>query len=56
VSLGPSAVADSQPVFVNGEFIANVAPKAMTKDDIKRMIENFRKAAENAKLAGYDGL
>ena len=28
----------------------------MTKDDIKTLIEYFRKGAENAKEAGFDGL
>lgn len=30
--------------------------RAMTHDDIKRTIEDYRKAAENAKKAGFDGV
>jgi len=30
--------------------------RAMTKEDIKRTIEDYRKAAENAKKAGFDGV
>ena len=31
-------------------------PRAMTVQDIKRTVEDFRKAAENAKAAGFDGV
>lgn len=31
-------------------------PKAMTKDDIKMVVEEFRNAAENARQAGFDGV
>ncbi|WP_100656098.1 alkene reductase [Alteromonas flava] len=31
-------------------------PRAMTKDDIARTIEDYRKAADNAKQAGFDGV
>lgn len=31
-------------------------PRAMTLDDIKRTVEDYRKAAENAKIAGFDGV
>lgn len=31
-------------------------PKAMTKDDINKVIQNFKTAARNAHLAGFDGI
>jgi N-ethylmaleimide reductase len=31
-------------------------PSVMTIEDIKRTVEDFRKAAENAKTAGFDGI
>jgi N-ethylmaleimide reductase len=33
-----------------------VTPREATHDDLKRVVEAFRKAAENAKLAGFDGV
>ncbi|MEO0464655.1 MAG: alkene reductase [Pseudomonadota bacterium] len=33
-----------------------VAARAMTKDDIERTIADYRRAAENAKKAGFDGV
>ncbi|WP_394730791.1 alkene reductase [Altererythrobacter sp. GH1-8] len=32
------------------------AARAATKDDIKRIVEDYRKAAANAKAAGFDGV
>lgn len=31
-------------------------PKAMSKEDIERTVNDFRKASENAKAAGFDGV
>ena len=39
--------------FSNLEY---TVPKEMTQDDIKKLIEEFRQAAENSKLAGFDGV
>lgn len=34
----------------------HVVPKEATADDIKGVLAQFRKAAENAKKAGFDGI
>ena len=34
----------------------HAVPKAATKEDIDRIIQDFRKGAENAKEAGFDGV
>jgi N-ethylmaleimide reductase len=33
-----------------------VIPKEATEKDIERLINDFRKGAENAKKAGFDGI
>jgi len=53
--------AENVKVFVdNGSdepgFVDVVMPREMTKADIKRVIEEFRVAAENAIAAGFDGV
>lgn len=42
--------------WVNGRQVKHVQPRAATKDDMKRVIEQFRTAAELGKKAGYDGV
>lgn len=42
----------------NGSYV-KIAPtpsRAMTKDDIKQTVDDFAKAAENARKAGFDGV
>ena len=36
--------------------LPHVTPRAMQKEDFKYVLESFRKGAENAKRAGFDGL
>lgn len=62
--IAPSAIkAKETNVYIfdkvlNGDasFIPTETPKAMTKDDIENVIEEFRIAAKNAIQAGFDGV
>ena len=45
--VAPSAVTDTS---------TGITPRAMTEDEIEECIENFVKATERAKLAGFDGV
>jgi N-ethylmaleimide reductase len=54
--LAPSPItAKSQTVLATG-FVDVSEPKAMTLADIHQTIEDYRKAAANAKAAGFDGV
>lgn len=48
----------SSPVAVVGwgNTLPGVVPREATHEDIKTLISNFRKAAENAKEVGFDGV
>ncbi|WP_421181804.1 alkene reductase [Aeromonas enteropelogenes] len=60
--LSSSAIkAEGVKVFVdNGNdtpgFVETVTPRAMTREDIAMVIEQFRQAARNAMQAGFDGI
>ncbi|WP_370462308.1 alkene reductase [Oceanimonas sp. MB9] len=59
--IAPSAIkAENVQVFVehhgHPEFVAAATPRAMTQQDIDATIEEFRQAAHNAILAGFDGI
>lgn len=54
--LAPSSIqADVNAYTSEGEQQCSI-PKEMTKDDIRKTIEDYKKAAENAKKAGFDGV
>jgi len=52
-NIGPSAIAIRGSLFPGCDF---VVPREMTKDDIKKVVEQFKQAAVNAKEAGFDGV
>jgi N-ethylmaleimide reductase len=54
--LAPSAINPKSKSFTHEGFKDTVTPKAMTIDDIKQTIEDFKKAASNAMEAGFDGV
>jgi N-ethylmaleimide reductase len=57
VPLGPSAVNPQQLVYVGyRETKMSGVPRAMTIDDIKKTIADFRHAAKIAQDAGFDGV
>lgn len=54
--VGPSAV-DPQMTMISPEGPKpTVTPRALSKDDIRRIVGDFRQAAANAVSAGFDGV
>ncbi|MEN0053872.1 MAG: alkene reductase [Mucilaginibacter sp.] len=54
--LGPSTINPQEKTFTPKGFKDTVTPKAYTVPEIKATIEEYKKAAANAKLAGFDGV
>lgn len=56
--MGPSAVQPGLPIYTDkaGDVVENPVPREMTEADILGVIESYRKACENAKAAGFDGV
>ncbi len=54
--LAPSAINPNEKSYTPDGFKDTVTPKAMTSEDIRTTVEDFRKAAENAMEAGFDGV
>jgi N-ethylmaleimide reductase len=54
--LAPSAINPEAKSFTPDGFKDTVTPKEMTKDEIKKTIEDFKNAAKNAMEAGFDGV
>jgi len=54
--LAPSAINPNEKSYTPEGFKDTVTPKAMTLEDIKQTIQDFRNAGENAMEAGFDGI
>ena len=54
--LAPSAVNPNAQAYTSDGFEDTVEPKAMSMEEIKETIAEFKKAAENAKKANFDGV
>jgi N-ethylmaleimide reductase len=54
--VAPSAIRANSKTFIETGFADVSAPRALEISDIKRIVEDYRKAAENAKKAGFDGV
>lgn len=54
--VAPSAITASTKVFTASGFTDASAPRALETDEIGRVVGDYRKAAENAKAAGFDGV
>ncbi|WP_108259500.1 alkene reductase [Mangrovicoccus ximenensis] len=56
--MGPSAVRPGLPIYTDTaqDVVENPVPREMDEDDILGVIESYRKACENAKAAGFDGV
>lgn len=54
--LAPSAVNPNAQSYTTDGFEDTVEPKAMTIAEIKETVQEFKKAAQNAKEAGFDGI
>ncbi|MET8977139.1 alkene reductase [Streptomyces sp. NPDC004539] len=53
---GPSAIDPREQSFTPGGFKPTVTPRAMTPADIAATVADYRRAAENARRAGFDGV
>ncbi|MEQ8558418.1 MAG: alkene reductase [Henriciella sp.] len=54
--VAPSALAANSKTFDGKGFVETSTPRALETDEIPRLIGDFRKAAENAKKAGFDAV
>ena len=52
----PSAVNPKQKVFTSKGLTDTQTPKALRGDEIKQIVNDFKKAGENAAKAGFDGV
>jgi NADPH2 dehydrogenase len=50
------ALLSASSIKIPRPFISDILPKEMTLNDIKKVIDDFAKAALRAKKAGYDGI
>lgn len=56
--IAPSAVQPKLPIYTDkaAALVENPVPRAMSEADITRVLDDHRKAAANAKRAGFDGV
>lgn len=54
--VAPSAIRAETKTFVNNGFVDVSEPRALELDEIPGIIEDFRRAAANAIVAGFDGV
>ncbi|CDW88259.1 fad fmn-binding family protein [Stylonychia lemnae] len=54
--ISSSAIAIADTVHTQNGRVAHVTPRAVTVEEIKQLIKDFRQGAENAKRAGFDGV
>lgn len=55
-TVAPSALAIDGEIFTLNGPVAHVTPRALKDEEIPEIIATFHRAAENAKLAGFDGV
>ena len=54
--VGPSALPVAGEAFTNNGKVQIPTPRALETGEIRGIVEQFRKGAENAKAAGFDGV
>lgn len=54
--VGPSAISAGGKTFDGAGFVETSTPRALDLAEIPRVLEDFRRGAENAKAAGFDGV
>lgn len=54
--VAPSAVNPLQKTFTPAGFKDTIVPRALERSDIAAIIDDFGRAARNARLAGFDGV
>ena len=52
----PSAINPHEKSYTQNGFVDTVTPRAMTIEEIKQTIQDFKNAAANAVAAGFDGV
>ncbi|TCZ64036.1 alkene reductase [Roseicella aquatilis] len=54
--VAPSAIRPEGQAFTESGFQPHPTPRALETDEIPGIVEDFRRAAENARRAGFDGV
>ena len=54
--VAPSAIRPEGQAFTNDGMKDHVTPRALETDEIPPIVEDYRRAASNAKAAGFDGV
>jgi N-ethylmaleimide reductase len=54
--VAPSAINPETKSFTQNGLVDTVTPRALETEEVARVVEDFRKAAENAMKAGFDGV
>jgi N-ethylmaleimide reductase len=54
--VAPSAIRAKAKSFIGGEFVDVAQPRALLRNELPRIVDNFRQAARNAIDAGFDGV
>ena len=54
--VAPSAIRPEGQAFTKDGMKDHVTPRALNADEIPAIVDDYRRAAENAKLAGFDGV
>jgi len=52
----PSAINPNSQAYTKNGFVDTVTPKAMTIEEIRQTVQDFKNAAANALKAGFDGV
>ncbi|MBQ0740996.1 alkene reductase, partial [Aquimarina celericrescens] len=54
--VAPSAINANAQCFTEEGFKDTVEPRAMTTEEVKETVQDFKRAAKNAVDAGFDGI
>lgn len=54
--VAPSAIAPRGKAFTETGFVPYVTPRALETDEIPGIVEDYRRGAQNAREAGFDGV
>lgn len=54
--VAPSAIRAKTQVYISTGFADASEPRALDTEEIPRVVDDYRRAAENAKQAGFDGI
>jgi N-ethylmaleimide reductase len=54
--VAPSAIRANAQTFIESGFVEVSEPRALTLDEIPRIVADYEQAARNAKAAGFDGV